>query len=203
MIHKPHQASESQKRIRPPLGEGARIAKIRTVASTSAPWQVPATQQEGMYNMILPVTLTFCGVAALMNFWLAIRVGQARTREKVPLGDGGNDFVIARMRAHANYVEYTPFVLLLIGALELSHTGAASPNWLWIVASVYFLGRIAHGLGMDRGAFTKGRAIGTITTMLTLVALGIYAIAVPHMTQNSVQPASAIDMPTAEEVPAG
>ena len=29
--------------------------------------------------MILPVTLTFCGVAALMNFWLAIRVGQART----------------------------------------------------------------------------------------------------------------------------
>lgn len=80
--------------------------------------------------MILPVTLTFCGVAALINMWLAIRVGQARTREKVSIGDGGNDFVICRMRAHANYVEYTPFVLLLIGALELSHSGVATPMWL-------------------------------------------------------------------------
>jgi len=153
--------------------------------------------------MILPVTLTFCGVAALMNMWLAIRVGQARTREKVSIGDGGNDFVICRMRAHANYVEYTPFVLLLIGALELSHTGAASPMWLWIVGAVYFIGRIGHGLGMEGGTFAKGRAFGTITTMLTLLGLGAYAIAVPHMTQNSVQAASAIDMPTAEEVPAG
>lgn len=153
--------------------------------------------------MILPVTLTFCGVAALINMWLAIRVGQARTREKVSIGDGGNDFVICRMRAHANYVEYTPFVLLLIGALELSHSGVATPMWLWIVSSVYFLGRIAHGLGMEGGTFAKGRAIGTVTTMLTLLGLGAYAIAVPHMTKNSVQPASSIDMPTAEEVPAG
>lgn len=56
---------------------------------------------------------------------------------------------------------------------------------------------------MEGGTFAKGRAIGTVTTMLTLLGLGAYAIAVPHMTKNSVQPASSIDMPTAEEVPAG
>ena len=121
--------------------------------------------------MILPVTMIFAGVAAILNIWLAIRVGQVRGSEKVSIGDGGNEAVIRRMRAHSNYVEFTPFVLILIGVIELAHSGAPAPLWLWIVAAVYFLGRIGHGLGMDGGRLSKGRSIGTITTMLTLLGL--------------------------------
>ena len=65
--------------------------------------------------MILPITPAISGAAALINFWLAWRVGQKRLSEKVSIGDGGNPAVLARMRAHANYVEFTPFVLILIG----------------------------------------------------------------------------------------
>ena len=68
-----------------------------------AAWQGRPTQQEGKKIMILPVTLTFVGVAALVNLWLAIRCGQARTTEKVSIGDGGSEAVIRRMRAHSNY----------------------------------------------------------------------------------------------------
>jgi uncharacterized membrane protein YecN with MAPEG domain len=60
--------------------------------------------------MILPITLSAAGAAALINLWLAIRVGRVRTSEKVLMGDGGNEGVIAAMRAHANFVEYTPFI---------------------------------------------------------------------------------------------
>ena len=37
--------------------------------------------------MILPITLTIAGAAALINIWLMIRVGQVRTSEEVSVGD--------------------------------------------------------------------------------------------------------------------
>lgn len=128
--------------------------------------------------MILPITLTIAGAAALINIWLMIRVGQVRGSEKVSVGDGGNEKVLRRMRAHSNYIESAPFVVLLVAAIELA--SATSPTWLWIVSGLYLLGRIAHGVGMDDGKFGKGRMIGTLITMLTLLGLGIYAIAIPY-----------------------
>ncbi len=129
--------------------------------------------------MILPITLTIAGAAALINIWLMIRVGQVRTSEKVSIGDGGNENVIRRMRAHSNYIESAPFVVLLVAAIELA--SATSPTWLWIVSGLYLLGRVAHGVGMDDGKFGKGRMIGTLITMLTLLGLGVYAIAIPYL----------------------
>jgi uncharacterized protein len=132
--------------------------------------------------MILPVTLTIAGAAALLNLWLMIRVGQVRTSEKVSVGDGGNEKVLRRMRAHSNFIETAPFILILVGLIEMTSKGDTSPTWLWIVGGIYLLGRVAHGIGMDDGKFGKGRMIGTIVTMLTLVGLGVYAISVPYLT---------------------
>ena len=129
--------------------------------------------------MILPLTLTIAGAAALINIWLMIRVGQVRSSEKVSIGDGGNENVIRRMRAHSNYIESAPFVVLLVAAIELAST--TSPTWLWIVSGLYLLGRVAHGVGMDNGKFGKGRMVGTIITMLTLLGLGVYSIAIPYL----------------------
>jgi uncharacterized membrane protein YecN with MAPEG domain len=123
--------------------------------------------------MILTTTLCAAAAAAAINIWLSIRCGMVRTSEKISIGDGGNEKLIARMRAHANFVENTPFVLMLIAALELAHGGSTA---LTAVAGVYMLGRVAHGLGMDGGAFGTGRMVGTLITMLTLLGLGIWAI---------------------------
>ena len=128
--------------------------------------------------MTLPITLTIVGAAALINIWLMIRVGQVRTSEKVSVGDGGNDKVIRRMRAHSNYIETAPFVLILIGLIEMTGT---SPMWLWAVGGVYLLSRIAHGVGMDGEKLAIGRTIGTIVTMLSLLGLGVYAILIPYL----------------------
>jgi uncharacterized protein len=121
----------------------------------------------------LPITLTIAAGAALVNIWLMIRCGQARTKESVSVGDGGNDFVIRRMRAHANFVESAPFVLILIAALEASQSAG---QWLWWVGIAYIFGRLAHGLGMDGGTFGKGRMVGTLITMLTLLGLAGFAL---------------------------
>lgn len=119
--------------------------------------------------MILPIALTAAAAAALINFWLGIRVGQVRTREKVSVGDGGNEAVIRRMRAHANFAEYAPIVVILIALIELA---AGTSLWLWLVMGVFMIGRILHAFGMD--GWMPGRMIGTIVTMLTMIGLALF-----------------------------
>jgi uncharacterized membrane protein YecN with MAPEG domain len=106
-------------------------------------------------------------------------VGQVRSSEKISVGDGGNEKVIRRMRAHSNYIESAPFVVLLVAAIELA--SITSPTWLWIVSGLYLLGRVAHGVGMDDGKFGKGRMVGTLVTMLVLLGLAVYAISIPYL----------------------
>ena len=133
--------------------------------------------------MILPITLTITGAAALLNIWLGKRIAQLRVAHKISIGDGGNEALIARMRAQANFIENTPFVLILIGLIELAD---GSRLWLWIVGVVYILARIAHGYGMDRPRPDplRLRMIGMITTALVLVGLALYAIVLPYLHQK-------------------
>ena len=127
-----------------------------------------------MAPVLLPITLAAVGGAGIINFWLAVRTGLIRHETGVELGDGGNVPLIRRMRAHANFVEYAPFVLLLIALIEFS---IGSPVWLWAVSSVFLIARIAHALGMD--GMPGGRAAGTFVTFAVLLALSVYAVALP------------------------
>ena len=123
--------------------------------------------------MILTTTLCMAAAAALINVWLAIRCGQVRTKEKINVGTGGNDLMERRMRAQLNFVENTPWVLALIGLIELAGKGG---SWLCIVGAAYMLARIAHGFGMDGGSLEKGRGLGVLVTMLTLIGLSVVAV---------------------------
>jgi uncharacterized protein len=125
--------------------------------------------------MKLEITLVIAAAAALINIWLAMRVGRVRTSEKVSVGDGGNELVIRRMRAHANFVEYTPFFLILLALVELAW---GSNIWLWGTAILFILGRIAHGFGMD--GIGKLRMFGTMSTLLILLGLAIYALFIAY-----------------------
>lgn len=123
--------------------------------------------------MLLPTTLSLAAAAALINFWLAVRCGQVRSKSGVSIGTGGHDLLERRMRAQLNFAENTPWVLFLIAGIELAGKGG---QWLALVGGLYMLGRVAHGLGMDGTALAKGRSIGTIITMLTLIGLPIVAV---------------------------
>ncbi len=125
--------------------------------------------------MILPVTLTAAAAAAILNIWLMIRIGRIRASESISVGDEDNEPLIRRMRAQANFVESTPFVLILIAVIEIA--GKGDP-WLAYVAGLYIIARVAHAFGMDGGTLSKGRMIGTIISMLTLIGLAVVAVLV-------------------------
>lgn len=127
-----------------------------------------------MFTTTLPITLILAGGLALINIWLSFRVGQIRGAEKVSIGDGGNERVIRRMRAHANFAENAPLILILVGLLEFA---AGTSVWLWGAAALFLLARVAHGLGMD--TWPAGRSIGTGLTFVLQLLLALWAVSVP------------------------
>lgn len=132
------------------------------------------------------VTLVLAALAALLNLWLTLRVGQVRRRERVSVGDGGAEPVIRRMRAHANFAENAPVIVLLVLAIELAH--GPSP-WLWAATALFVLARTAHALGMD--GWSPGRTAGTGVTMALQVALAAWALSIVwagHTVSTTVEP---------------
>jgi len=121
--------------------------------------------------MILPISLAATGAAALINFWLAMRIARLRGKHDIMIGDGGNPEMIAAMRAQANFIEYTPLVLIMTALVELAQ---GSSFLLALIAGAYLTGRIAHGIGMTGDV--RGRMVGTATTMLTLLGLASYTL---------------------------
>lgn len=145
--------------------------------------------------MILPITLTIAGAAAILNIWLAIRIVTVRLKNKVLIGDGGNALLSARMRAQLNFMEYTPLVLILMGLIEFAR---GTNNWLWGAGIIYIIGRVLHPFGLDKQSTNAFRAVGILTTWGVLLGLAIYALTIPYTTRNGV-----ITTVTSDGLPAG
>jgi uncharacterized membrane protein YecN with MAPEG domain len=127
--------------------------------------------------MILPITMTMAGAATILNLWLALRCSQVRVKGRIDIGDGGNRQMLCRSRSHANFVEYAPFFLILLGLIEYAR---GPQSWLWIVSAVFVAGRIAHPLGMERPAPNPLRAGGILVTWIVLLILAGYALYLPY-----------------------
>ena len=103
---------------------------------------------------------------------LMYRVGQVRIGKKINLGDGGDDLMLSRIRAHGNFTENAPLALIgLIGFAMLS----APPLVLHIFGAAFFIGRILHAMGMA-GSFGQGRLVGTLLTLLTFFGQAGYIL---------------------------
>jgi uncharacterized membrane protein YecN with MAPEG domain len=135
----------------------------------------------------LPITLTIAGAAALINVWLALRISHLRRLNHISIGHGGNEAVETRMRAHSNFVEYTPLFLILLGLVEAAR---GPQTWLWIVAILFILARLAHPFGMDRPAPNALRIGGVAITWLCLLGLAAYALVIPYQKGSATPPVS-------------
>jgi uncharacterized protein len=123
--------------------------------------------------MIMPITLTIAGAAAILHVWLSLRVSRLRRPLKVAFGDGGNEILLRRMRAHSNFAENMPLFLILLALLEFATGGDL---WLWGAAILFVLARIAHAFGMDRPGANPLRVGGIAISWAVLLGLGFYAI---------------------------
>mgnify|MGYP000093887061 CR=1 FL=1 len=105
---------------------------------------------------------------------LMLRVGQIRISQKISLGDGGDAALLARVRAHGNFIETVPFALIGLIALAML---SAHPIVLHIFGAVFTFGRVAHAHGMaQKGALGKGRSLGAALTLVTFLGMGFYLL---------------------------
>lgn len=122
--------------------------------------------------MILQTTLCLAAAAAVINFWLGLRIGQLRHALKVSVGDGGDERIMRRMRAQSNFIENAPLVLVLFGLVEATGRGG---YWLAPLGAVFMIGRVVHAIGMD-GTINWGRPFGTLTAYLAALVLAVVAV---------------------------
>jgi uncharacterized membrane protein YecN with MAPEG domain len=122
----------------------------------------------------LPITLLTAAAAVAIHIWLGARVVRSRSEHGVRIGDGGNEAVLRRMRAQANFNENAPFFLFLLGGLELS---GGNHVVLGALAAAFILARIAHPIGMEGPHVVRWRMVGMITSMVALIALALWAVA--------------------------
>ena len=126
----------------------------------------------------LQIAALYAAINALITLALAINVMRARMKNKVLIGDGGNEAVLRAMRAHANNVEYVPLVLVLLTLMALVKS---SMLLLHIVGICLAVGRLFHGLGLAiESGLSIGRGVGTMLTVVALlvavVTLLLYAL---------------------------
>lgn len=120
-----------------------------------------ALQAAGLWTALNLIFLIF----------VSARVGTTRTRLKINLGDGdGNPEMIRAIRAQGNYVEYAPAA---IGGLVLLALLEAPPPLVHGLGAFFFFVRIAHYLGLGANVWKQGRFVGTLGTMLTLLATAV------------------------------
>jgi uncharacterized membrane protein YecN with MAPEG domain len=119
------------------------------------------------------ISLFSAAIAALIVIWLGARCGQVRTKEKILHGDGGNVLLLRRMRAQANFTEYTPIALVLIVLLDLMDV---NPTALGLSALAFMIGRVLHAIGMDAADAAWPRMVGMILTMPVLLGWAVWAI---------------------------
>lgn len=119
------------------------------------------------------IVLIYASLLALLLIGLSYNVVRLRRRHQVGIGTGSVQALERAVRAHANFCEYVPLALLLLGLIEL---GGKVPGWmLHILGLALLAGRIAHAQGLNRSAgASRARVVGTALTWgVLLVASGM------------------------------
>ncbi|NWG92151.1 MAG: MAPEG family protein [Parvularculaceae bacterium] len=121
----------------------------------------------------LQAAALWIGLNAIFLIFISWRVGQGRIKHKINLGDAGNDDMQRRIRAQGNYIEYAPAALL--GLFVLAQLGLAA-NAIHALGGFFLIARVSHFMGLGMGVWPMGRFIGTLSTMLVLLATGALLI---------------------------
>ena len=123
------------------------------------------------------ITALYAGLLAILLFVLSIRVIGLRGNPAfsfIAHGKGDEELLQRAIRAHGNFTEYVPMMLILLAFLELS---ATSEFKLHLLGGAFSLGRVMHGVcfGFMRSN-TLLRVGGTALTLFPLVAAAIALI---------------------------
>ena len=121
------------------------------------------------------ITALYASLLAILLFILSIRVIGLRGNPAfafIAQGKDDDELLQRVVRAHGNFTEYVPTMLILLYFLESSGVAGAK---LHALAGAFFLGRVMHGICM--GFMRSNMPLRVGGTALTLLPLAAAAVA--------------------------
>jgi hypothetical protein len=118
------------------------------------------------------ITSIYASLLALLIVRLSVAVIKLRRKNRVSVGDGGNEELQLAIRAHSNAVEYIPIALMLLLMLELN---GAPKILIHVLGVTLLIGRIFHAMGLPAKDL-KRRVLGMQITIYLLIGLAILNI---------------------------
>ncbi len=125
---------------------------------------------------MLDVTAFFAGLMGLMLVILSVNVIVDRYRYRVSLGDGGHKDTGRKIRAQANFAEYVPLALILMGVAEIQ---GVSADFLKVMGWLLVAGRISHAFSLMYYEVKIGKILfrqmgmAATFTVIILMSLGL------------------------------
>ncbi|HEU4592382.1 MAG TPA: MAPEG family protein [Steroidobacteraceae bacterium] len=105
------------------------------------------------------ITAFLAATYAILMVALSVQTSLRRRALRVSTGDGDDETLRRRIRAHGNFSEYAALALSVLALVELS--GAARIN-VCALASAFLLARLLHAVGMLYVSGPALRAAGMI-----------------------------------------
>jgi uncharacterized protein len=131
--------------------------------------------------MGFPVTSLYAGISGIFLLILSGLVSRQRYKHQVAIGDGGADILNRFIRAQANFVEYVPFIMLIMALLEAANT---SIYLLHVFGISLLIGRFCHAYSLTKTEPQSLARTGKqqvllrqIGMLITYTVLGVASIA--------------------------
>ncbi|MEM9878793.1 MAG: MAPEG family protein [Pseudomonadota bacterium] len=122
----------------------------------------------------MAITGLYAGLAALFLIFLSVRVIGQRRSGKVSVGTGNNADLERAMRVQANFTEYTPLLLILLGIAELGQLAGPVLHGFGVAI---ITGRVFHFIGFaSPQAPGRFRVLGMMLTFATLAGLAVVTL---------------------------
>lgn len=117
----------------------------------------------------------YASLLALVWLGLTVNIIRLRWKHKISLGDGNNDVIMGAVRAHGNFCEVVPLVLILLVLAELQGVDSV---YLHIAGGSLLIGRLFHAAALMSANTVNimrpiGMMFGSFLPIILLVILNL------------------------------
>jgi uncharacterized protein len=119
----------------------------------------------------MAITALYAALMTMLFIGLSARVITVRRAKRIEIGtaarEGEDRQLLRRVRVHANFVEYAPLALILMG---LAESLKALPVVLHALGIALLIGRIAHAYGLSQSPHNMPLRVAGMVLTLTMMA---------------------------------
>jgi uncharacterized membrane protein YecN with MAPEG domain len=120
------------------------------------------------------ISFIYTGILGLVLFKLSLDTIAARRKHQISLGTGDNNEISSIVSAHANFIAYTPILLILLGIIEYS--SFLPVLLIHALGVVIVLGRVLHYYAFKGEMSFKPRVVGMHFTLWPLLLMSLIVV---------------------------